>query len=328
MKSIVLISPVKGSVELQEREVPDPGQAEVQVRVHASLVSPGTERAFILNAPNTPGTYPMEPGYCAAGIVERTGPGVEGLSPGDRVAAFLLGHRQIGNVAAQWVVRVPDAVPMEQAAFMAIGQIALQGVRKTRIELGESVMVLGLGIVGQMALQAARLSGAMPLIGADTADCRRRAAVACGADQVIDARQDDWVREAGSPKVVIESTGVPEGVGLAFQAAGRFGRVSLLASTRGDSTVNFYRDVHRKGLTVIGAHAAHAIASSESHPGFWTWKDDAECFIRLLAAGRIRLEPLLSAIVDWREAVGLYRRILSADPELIGTVLRWEAPAR
>jgi len=116
---------------------------------------------------------------------------------------------------------------------------------------------------------------------------------------------------------------VPDAVALAFQAAAPFGRVSLLASTRGDSTVNFYRDVHRKGLTIIGAHASLTVASSESRPGFWTWRDDAECFMRLLAAGRFQLDPLISTVVDWRTAEALYSRILSGDRDLIGTLIRW-----
>jgi threonine dehydrogenase-like Zn-dependent dehydrogenase len=323
VKSVVLISPVKGRVELQEKEVPDPGQGELQVRVHASLVSPGTERAFILNMANTPGTYPMEPGYCAAGVVEKVGPGTAGFSPGDRIAAFLLGHRQVGNVAAQWAVHVPDGIPMEKAAFLTIGQIALQGVRKVRIELGESALILGLGIIGQMALQICRLCGAAPVVGVDRVEGRMRAALECGADRALDSRKDGWIKEAGEPRVVIESTGAPEAVSLAFQAAGRFARVSLLASTRGDSTVNFYRDVHRKGITVIGAHASLTVAGSESRPGFWTWMDDAECFMRLLKAGRILLEPLISTVADWRQAEELYSRILAGDPALIGTVLRW-----
>ncbi len=323
MKSLVLMSPARGKVELQEHDVPDPGQGEVQVRVHASLVSPGTERAFILNLPNTPGTYPMEPGYCAAGIVEKTGPGVSGLSPGDRVAAFLLGHRQAGNVAARWVVRVPEGVSLEKAAFLPIGQIAVQGVRKTRIELGESALVLGLGIIGQVALQTAALCGAAPVVGVDRVESRMRAAMACGADRVISSAREGWMQDAGEPRVVIESTGSPEAVALAFQAAAPFGRVSLLASTRGESTVNFYRDVHRKGLTIVGAHASLTVAAAESRPGFWTWREDAECFMRLLAGGKYRLDPLISTVAQWRTAVELYARILSGDGELIGSIIRW-----
>jgi 2-desacetyl-2-hydroxyethyl bacteriochlorophyllide A dehydrogenase len=323
MKSAVLMSPAKGKVQLQEVEVADPAPGELQVRVHASLVSPGTERAFIMNMPNTPGKYPMEPGYCAAGVVEKVGAGVSGFSPGDRVAAFLLGHRQVGNVPAQSAARIPDGVPFEKAAFLALGQIALQGVRKMRVELGERGLVLGLGIIGQLALQALRLSGAVPAIGVDTVESRRKAALACGADQVLDSEPAGWMAAAAEPKIVIESTGAPEAVGLAFQVAGRFGRVSLLASTRGDSTVNFYRDVHRKGLTIIGAHASLTVADRESRAGYWTWGDDAACFLRLLESRKLVLEPLISTVVEWRKAEELYGRILGGDRDLIGSVLRW-----
>jgi threonine dehydrogenase-like Zn-dependent dehydrogenase len=148
------------------------------------------------------------------------------------------------------------------------------------------------------------------LVGVDTVESRLQAAVAGGADLELDSRRDGWMKEAGAPKVVIEATGVTDAVGLAFQSVAQFGRVTLLASTRGESTINFYRDVHRKGITIVGAHATLTVPSSESRPGFWTWREEAECFIRLLAAGRFRVEPLLSAVVDWHEAPTFYQRIL------------------
>jgi L-iditol 2-dehydrogenase len=323
MKSAVLMSPAKGKVQLQELEVTDPAAAELQVRVHASLVSPGTERAFITNMPNTSGKYPMEPGYCAAGVVEKVGSAVTGFKAGDRVAAFTLGHRQVGNVPATFAAHVPDGVPFEKAAFVPLGQIAFQGVRKMRVELGESGLVLGLGIIGQLALQALRLSGAVPAIGVDMVESRRKAALACGADKVLDSRPEGWMAAAAEPKIVIESTGAPDAVALAFQVAARFGRVSLLASTRGDSTVNFYRDVHRKGITIVGAHAFFSVADHESRPGYWTWGDDAACFLRLLESRKLVLEPLMSTVVEWKKAEELYARILGGDPDLIGSILKW-----
>ena len=324
VKSPVLMSPAKGKVELQELDVPAPAPGELQVEVHASAISPGTERAFVLNMPNTPGVFPMEPGYCAAGIVKAVGAGVQGFAPGDRVAAYLLGHRRVGNVDAKWAMLVPAGVPMEQAAFLGLGQIALQGVRKMRIELGERVLVLGLGVIGQLALQAARLSGAVPAVGADTVESRMQAALACGADAVLNTATEGWMQKAGSPPVVIESTGSTDVVGLAFQAAAPFGRVALLASTRGESTVNFYRDVHRKGITIVGAHASLTVPAAESRPGFWAWKDDAACFLELVKTGRLVLGPLISTKTPWLQSVELYGRILEGDRELIGSVLLWD----
>jgi len=325
MKSYVVVSPGKGQVELQQCEVPNPGAREIQVRVHASLISPGTERATILNLSNTPGTYPFEPGYCAAGVVEQAGSEVTRFKIGDRVACFLLAHRQFGNVGEDTSAKIPDDVPFENAVFLALGQIAMQGVRKAQIGLGEGVMVLGLGVIGQLALQFAKLNGALPLIGADRVEKRLQLALQCGADNVVNAGSENWIEQLGEkPQVVIESTGYPDAIGPALQAARDFGRVILLGSTRGDSTVNFYRDVHRKALDVIGAHAFFSVPKKDSCPGYWTWRDDAECFMKLLEKSRLCLEPLITEVVEWKKVEETYKQILAWNSEMIGTVIRWQ----
>jgi L-iditol 2-dehydrogenase len=322
MKVPVVVSPVKGEVEIQERDVPDPGPGEVQVGVHASLVSPGTERAWITHMPNTPGKFPFEPGYCAAGVVIGAGTGVTGLAAGDRVASFLLGHRRAGNVDARWVLKIPDDMPFDHAAFTPLGQIALQGVRRPRVELGESVLVVGLGIIGQLAAQCARLSGGFPVTGAERVEARRQAALTCGIDGVIDAARPDWTSEAGEHPVVIESTGSPEGVACALRTVARHGRVSLLGSTRGECVIDVYRDVHGKGAVLLGAHAG-AVPEHESRPGAWTWRADADCFLRLMAAGRINLDPLITEKIKWTEAPRYYRTMIAGAGESIGGVIEW-----
>jgi NADPH:quinone reductase-like Zn-dependent oxidoreductase len=141
-----------------------------------SVISPGTERAFILNLDNANTVYPYQLGYSAAGIVEKAGKNVSRFKVGDRVASYGLKHRTVGNIIQDRVTHIPDGVSFEDAAFIALGVISLQGIRKARIELGESVMVLGLGPIGQLALQYASISGALPAIGVD----RRRSVLGWG----------------------------------------------------------------------------------------------------------------------------------------------------
>lgn len=324
MKERAVVSPEKGKVILKEIEVADPAAKEVQVRVHASLLSPGTERAFILNLPTTPGQYPFEPGYSAAGIVEKTGAEVTGLKPGDRVACFLVPHRSLGNVGQEWVVKIPENVSFEEAAFMSLGQIALQGVRKGMIELGEEVLVLGLGVIGLLAVKLAKLTGAMRVVGADLQENRLRAALEHGADDVVNTSQTGWLEKLGvRPHVVIESTGYPDAVAVALQAARQFGRVILLGSTRGESTVNFYRDVHRPGLTIIGAHAMLSLPKFESRPGFWTWREEAESIMGFLSNGRLKVKSLITDRIVPAQVEETYRRIIEWNPEILGCIIQW-----
>lgn len=324
MKNYAIVSDEKGHAEVQEITVGDPGPQEVQVRIHVSLISPGTERAWILGLPNTPGRYPHRSGYCTSGVVEKVGSEVKNFSVGDRVGCHMLSHCSLGNVEAKYVVKLPEGVPFEKGVFVTLGQIALQGVRKARIELGEKVMVIGQGVIGQLALQLARLNGAMPAIGVDRHENRLKTSLACGADMAFDTNDEKWLEAVGEkPQVVLDATGYPEAVQLSFDAIRTFGRVVLLASTRGLSTVNYYADIHAKGVTVLGAHAGR-VPEIEERPGFWTWQQDAKCFLDLVAAGKLNLDPLITNRITWKEADAVYNeRLLKWDMDMIGTVISW-----
>src|SRR4051812_36103895 len=135
MKHYVLTSEQPGDIALKEFNPPEPGENEIQVKVHASLISPGTERAFVLNLDNTSGEYPMYPGYSSSGEVVKVGSRVTDFKVGDRIACHGIGHRTTGNIRQQRAAKVPDNVSYEMAAFTSLGVIAMQGVRKARIEL-------------------------------------------------------------------------------------------------------------------------------------------------------------------------------------------------
>jgi threonine dehydrogenase-like Zn-dependent dehydrogenase len=274
--------------------------------------------------PNTAAQFPCELGYCAAGVVSQLGQDVNDFEVGDHVSCFSLGHRQVGNVSTRWIVKAPVDMPFSVATFVGMGQICLQGVRKARIELGEGVLILGLGLVGLLALQLSRLSGALPLIAVGRHPRRLEIARNIGADVVLDARDLSWLGNLPELAVIIESTGSPEAVSLALQAVGHSGRVCLLGSSRGDSVVNFYRDVHRKGVTMLGAHAVTTVPQSDSTSGAWTWKRDADCFMRLLELRKVDVESLSYQVIGWRDAQELYRGIIDKTWDNVATVLNWD----
>jgi L-iditol 2-dehydrogenase len=329
MEASILVCTQPGQLELQRYQVADPKDHEIQVEVQATVISPGTERAFILNLKNTTDQYPAYPGYSGSGIVKKIGKKVTRFKIGDKVAGHGIKHGTSGNIKENMVVKIVEGVSFEEAAFLSLGVIAMQGVRKARIEMGDKVMVLGMGLIGQLAIQLARINGSLPAIGADLAENRLQLAKECGADALIHSSEDDWKEQllketdGKGPSVVIESTGFPEAISTALEAVGRFGRVVLLGSTRGDGTVDFYRDVHKKGVTVIGAHI-HANAQLESRPGFWTWQDDADCFMKLLQNNRIALKPLITERFRWEQITDAYERILKWNKETMGTVIQWQ----
>jgi len=312
---------------LDEFETPTPAAGELLITTTTSLVSPGTERAFFLGLPNATHSYPLVTGYCAVGEVVQIGDEVQGWQIGDRVVCDGT-HSSHLALKANRCFRLPAGLTEEAATFYNMAAIAMQGVRKAKIELGEPVVVIGAGIIGLLAMQLAKLCGALPVIGIDRDARRLELARALGADAVAssDGNTADFVKticESDGAPVVVEATGNPQAILSAFGLAGRWGRVVLLGSTRGiTEQVNFYEDVHRKGLTVIGAHNSMRPAQ-ESSPGRWTSHDDQELMLRLLALGRLNVEPFITHRFAARDAVEAYE--LLKDPGLtsMGIVLNW-----
>jgi len=324
-----VIWPEAGKVALEEYELGEPGAREVQLATLCTLLSPGTERAWLLNLPNTPGRFPSRPGYNHVGRVTAIGEGVQSLAVGDLVATGG-GHASAINVAEERALKMPAGLSPDLAVFAQMGCIALQGIRKARVELGEAVAVLGQGLVGQLALQFGRLNGGFPTIGIDLSEGRRSLALRCGADMALDPREAGFREElaaatGGGPAVVIEATGSPEPVKQALEIAGHGGRIVLLGSTRGISDdVNWYQDIHRRGLQIIGAHAGVRPRQDRS-PGYWTWRQDGETILRLMAARRLAIEPLISDRAPWHRATQIYERLASWDESVLGVILDWTA---
>jgi len=145
-------------------------------------------------------------GYSSAGTVIRVGAGVEGIAPGDRVACGGGGfatHAEVIAVPRNLIAAVPDGVPFESAAYATVGAIALHGVRRAEAQLGERVGVIGLGLVGQLAVRILA-AGGCTLIGVDL-DPKAVELAASGGARAFERDRD------GLQSSVLEATG---GLGL------------------------------------------------------------------------------------------------------------------
>lgn len=330
MKGKRVVWPSRAQVEIEEFEFPLLGDDELLVATECSLISPGTERAFLLGLPNAQGNYPSYPGYSNIGVVIDRGGNVSDFNIGDRVVSSK-GHTSHFVATSDSLLKVAEAgLASEEGVFFNLCTIAMQGVRKAKIELGESVLVLGGGLIGLFGMQLAKLSGGLPVITADLSDSRLQLAKQVGADYALNPEAEDFndqvekITGRKGPAVVIEATGHPAVVNTAFQLAGRCGRVVLLASTRGETErVNFYRDVHAKGLTVLGAHNS-VRPRHESSPHFWTLRDDWELSLKLIAHGRVIVAPLITHRLPGIQAGEAYQLLMEWDQNLLGVVLNWE----
>lgn len=335
IKEIVAYEPGKvrlDSVEYDENTLP---AGHVLVKTLYSAISAGTECAWISGKSNNIGQhFPYRPGYSAVGEVIRVGSDVSDFNVGDAVVVPWSGHRShtVNPVAAirKGVHKISDSrVSLKAAAFTHIASFPMLGVRKLRLQMGESVMIAGLGILGQIALQAARYSGAAPLFGCDLSPERRELALRLGADAVFDPSEPDFLEKLlaanGGRKVnaVVEVTGKAIALKQALQYTAKMGRISLLGCTRvPDCPIDFYRDVHLPGITLIGAHTSNR-PDNDSRLGAWTEHDDYEAILKYLATRRFDFESLIHKTVSPAECTQVYDMLLNDKHPTMGIVFDW-----
>ncbi|MFA5204686.1 MAG: zinc-binding alcohol dehydrogenase [Lentisphaeria bacterium] len=333
MTGASVVFEARGNAVLKACDVPEPGADEVLLESAYSVVSAGTERANLLGLPNT-GTgengFPYVPGYCGAGRVVAAGPAVTRLKIGDRVIIAWGGHCSHVVKKAEAVLKIEDdSIDLLEAAFAHIASFAFLGVRKLKIELGEPAMVAGMGILGAFAVQIANLSGAMPLLVADFDPVRRDLALRLGATAALSPGEADFIKKvkaaAGGdgPRAVVEVTGSAAALQQALEYVAWEGRISLLGCTRvSDVPIDFYNYVHRRGVSLIGAHT-FTRAKQESAPGRWTEHDDYRTFLKLVKAGKLQVRPLISEIVTPDMAPAVYARLADNPHPPLGIVFDW-----
>lgn len=307
--------------EICDYEIAEPNSGEVQVRLAVSSISSGTERANILGDVNVSvfeksdvAVFPREGGYSSAGIIEKIGPNVTGLELGDRVALSWSSHSQVLNIEQKNVYKLSDKVSFQDAAFFHIATFPLAAIRKCRLEIGESAIVMGMGILGLAALQLLRLAGATPIIAVDPVAEKREKALQCGADYALDPYAPDFVETVknltdGGANVAIEVTGVGKALDNVLDCMARFGRVALLGCTRNsDFTIDYYHKVHGPGITLVGAHAS-ARPQVDSLSGWWTQRDDVHTLMKLTEMGRLKLASMIDEVHSPMEAAEVYHRL-------------------
>lgn len=318
-KQIVFTEP--RVAKLIENDINAPGENEVMVKIEVSTISSGTERANLIGdqslnavAAAAPPTYPRILGYSSAGIIEAVGNNVKNIKVGDRVAASWSVHSRLLNLAANNVYKIPDNVSFNDAAIFYISTFPMAAIRKCRLEMGESAIVMGMGILGLTAIPLLKAAGAVPIIAVDPVPEKRQKAISVGADYALDPLDKDFAKTVkeitgGGAKVGIEVTGVGAGLDGILDCMARFGRVALLGCTRNkEFSIDYYRKVHGPGITLVGAHTI-ARPDFESHGGWWTKDDDMHTAIKLSEMGRLRLSNMVDEIHSPAESTEIYNRL-------------------
>lgn len=316
--------------ELQEVSVRALTDEEVLVEMEYTVISGGTERACILGMNNTVRRFPLSLGYCGVGHVQAIGASVTSVAVGDRVLVYHGCHKKHNIRPERDITRVEDdQIASLDAAFVIIASMGLGGVRKLELELGESAMVMGMGLLGIFALQFCRLSGAYPLIAADLNPARRELALQLGADYALDPAAPDFkeqvmaITKGKGVRATVEVTGVSAAMKQALECASYMGRVSLLGCTRvSDCGIDYYQQVHCPGVKLIGAHNL-VRPKMESYPHHWTHQDDCQAILNLIGAGRIQVAPIVSRICSPEDATEIYNQLCDDPLFPLGTVFDW-----
>ncbi|MFF7216790.1 zinc-binding dehydrogenase [Streptomyces sp. NPDC008238] len=329
-----LTSHKPAQMELESHELSEPPPGGILVRAQATLISPGTEVANYLGRTTQrtlTSTEPYYPGYSFAGVVEAVGDGMDRFRPGDRICGPLPHASYAIEDRPERLARmttIPDGVTARQAAMTQLACITLNAVRPAAIQLGETVAVVGAGIVGLLAARMARLDGAHRLAMVELLAERREAAHSTGANLVVDpADQGSGNRlEALAPggfDVVIEATGAPSAFVPALELAARGGRVILLGSTRGQ-VANFdpYSSLHLKGLSVIGAHVSTAPKTGTVHDR-WTEAANRRVILELIGDGALEVDSLITDVVSPEQGPAAFHMLAEEPASHLGVIIDW-----
>lgn len=319
---------------LSEVDCLPPKAGEVTVRLEYSAISSGTEkanyigeRASIFDAEDAEAVFPRTVGYSAAGVVVEVGEGVGSVKAGDRVIVYWGQHKKLITISEKNVVKIPDEVSLAEASMALISTFPLAALRKTKIEIGESALVMGLGILGMFAVQQFRAAGAYPVIAVDPIAERREMALKLGADYAIDPTVEgfaDKVKElTGGVNACVEATGLGIGLIQALDCMKKMGRIALLGCTRNSNfSIDYYSKVHGNGVSLIGAHTL-ARPKFESSPGLWTDIDDLKATAALIKGGRLNFKDMICEYVSPADCQAVYDRLVNDKKFPIGVLFDW-----
>jgi threonine dehydrogenase-like Zn-dependent dehydrogenase len=323
-------------VVIEEFDLPGPGPGQVLVRHTHTQVSAGTEMNFFrLNPADGPLTR-STPGYMGTGVVLQAGAGVTGFVAGDRVVTC-------GNHCSHWLAEPADTGPFKwyiqrlddrisdaAGGFVTLADVSLHGVRRAGLQIDESVAVFGLGIVGQLTVQLARLSGAHPIIAVDLSDRRLELALAGGATHTINAAREDVeaavmaVTGGRGAETVFHCAPAAQALQTAMQAGGERAKIVLTASAPGLAEIGLQRELLRREQTILGVYQ---IGMQRDPTPYWPWTNlrNRQACLRLMAAGHLQVDPLITHVAPYTEAESMVQMMLSGTDAWLGVVFRWDA---
>jgi L-iditol 2-dehydrogenase len=331
-------------LELVDFPTPECGPNDVLVRVRACGICGSDVHGF--DGSTGRRIPPLVMGHEAAGEIAAVGTNVKGYREGDRVTfdstvscgqcyfccrgqINLCDNRQVLGVScgefrrhgafAEYVLvpsnilyRLPDSLPYEHAALIEAVSIAVHAVNITPIELGDTAVVVGTGMIGLLLVQAARLAGCSQVIAVDLDDAKLEVAKSLGATHTINPKTTDAaarvaeLTEGHGAAVAIEAVGAAAPIKTAILCVRKGGTVTLVGNISPNVEIPLQVVVSRQ-IRLQGS-----CASNGEYPA---------C-IALLASGSIKVDPIISAQATLEETPKMFDRLYAHDPSLMKVVVR------
>jgi threonine dehydrogenase-like Zn-dependent dehydrogenase len=223
---------------------------------------------------------------------------------------------------------VPDAVSDEEATWLGLVSIVQNGVRRAQHEMGDRVVVVGLGLLGQLVVQYTRLLGARQIIAIDPAPKRVAMAASHGATETwttpVELAREQVLGSTGGngADVVYDVTGNAAVLEHALPLVRRLGCLLLLGDTGTPSQQRLTRDVVPRGIRIVGAHDTNspAVASEFAR---WSHREMIQLFFTYLTRGDMRVADLVTHRYTPQEAPEAYRMLRDERPEAMGVLFDW-----
>ena len=312
-----------GKVEVKSWEQNAPAPGNVVLKTVASMISAGTELSRLYNYHMVPRPYPQNTGYLSIAEVVAVGKGVENLKEGDIVDGSY-SHLEYLEKPAADLLKIPEGVKPEHAVFVGLSSISLRAIRQAKVSIGDSVLVTGLGGVGQFAQLFARLSGGNPVVGVDLSPRRLEIAKKTGLKYAINGSDTDFedqlkaITEDGKFRTCLESTGTPGVISSLPARTARFGNVVVLGGVHKKVEMDMYTDVQKSTLHIIGA----GNPDPRDYP--YDERGNRVAVLGLMKEKLLDVSPLLTHHVPVEEAPEMYRMLHEEKDKGMGVVFKWE----
>ncbi len=342
-RGVVFTAPERAELEPVELSPSDLRPGEALVQAEYSIISAGTEGSFYTNlmaqVPPVyharPVIYPARTGYGHLGRVLAVGPEVEHIRPGDRVLSFSRHASLVRCNARRFALLVPPDADGRRVVFTRMAGVSITALRASSASAGDTVAVIGLGLVGNLAAQLFQLAGCN-VIAFDVAPRRLELARACGVHNVHNASEVDpvevtrrWAGAAddrGGARIVVEAIGRSDLVAQAVEMAGRHGEVVLLGSPRAphaaDLTPMLAR-IHLLAIKLIGALEWTFPIPAETERARYTIEGNYRQLLEWILTERLVVDPLRTHVLPPDRCQEAYHGLVHQKDEYLGVVFDW-----